>query len=350
MKKKFLSITIVLSILLSFTQISVMADDAITVKFSGGQPLEFDVPPQIINERTMVPLRAIFEALGASVNWDEATRTITSEKDGTSIKMTVDSSIMYVNGNEVTLDSPACVVDGRTLVPVRAISEAYNTNVDWNGDTRTVTITSSDAGEVAPISYEDISANVNQIKGFINDGLYLEAMQECENAKTYHTISDADIAIIDDLYNSARTKYNEYNDERIKQKEQELLEKFIQTAVNKHIASFKNPSSAKIYSIYAGYYERSDYNEDDSGEALAAIIDSSGQNSFGGTTRDETTIIFDMTTKQMIMDLESYGEQIKRDSYGKGSMHGMELATEALYLQMNKQKIFQSYDVSKYVN
>lgn len=109
-----------------------------------GKTLSFDVPPQIINDRTMVPLRAIFEALGASVEWNQETKTVTSTKGDTTIKLTIDSNTMYVNDNTVTLDSPACVVNDRTLVPVRAISEAYKTKVDWDGDTRTVVISSSD--------------------------------------------------------------------------------------------------------------------------------------------------------------------------------------------------------------
>ncbi len=121
-----------------------MANDDIKVVLDG-EELSFDVPPQIINDRTMVPLRAIFEALGASVDWDQDTQTVTSTKNDVTIKLTIDSSIMYVNDSIVTLDSPACIVDERTLVPVRAISEAYNTTVDWNGDNKTVTISSDNS-------------------------------------------------------------------------------------------------------------------------------------------------------------------------------------------------------------
>ncbi len=87
------------------------------------------MPPQIINDRTMVPLRAIFEALGASVEWNQETKTVTSTKGDTTIKLTIDSNTMYVNDNAVTLDSPACVVNDEALLPVRAISEAYKTKV-----------------------------------------------------------------------------------------------------------------------------------------------------------------------------------------------------------------------------
>lgn len=100
-----------------------------------------DVPAQIINDRTMVPLRAIFEALGANVDWDGATRTITGKKGDITVVMVVDATVMKVNDKEVTLDTPAQIVSDRTLVPARAISEALGAKVDWDGATRTVTIT-----------------------------------------------------------------------------------------------------------------------------------------------------------------------------------------------------------------
>ena len=116
------------------------ANSGITVTLNG-KALQFDVQPQLINSRTMVPLRAIFEALGATVNWNGDTQTVTSSKGNTSISLTINSSTMYVNGSPITLDSPACIVDGRTLVPVRAISEAYGVNVEWQQATQTVVLT-----------------------------------------------------------------------------------------------------------------------------------------------------------------------------------------------------------------
>lgn len=140
--KKILCGLLSATMLITSAAIPVMAENDIQVKLDG-KTLSFDVPPQIINDRTMVPLRAIFEALGATVDWNQETKTVTSTKGDTTIKLTIDSNTMYVNDNTVTLDSPACVVDDRTLVPVRAISEAYDTVVNWYGDTRTVVITSS---------------------------------------------------------------------------------------------------------------------------------------------------------------------------------------------------------------
>ena len=98
----------------------------------------------------MVPLRAIFEALGATVDWNGETQTVTSTKDDTTISLTIDNPVMNVNGEEVTLDTSACIVDGRTLVPVRAISEAFKLKVDWDNDTKTVKIRKKVA---VPIQY-----------------------------------------------------------------------------------------------------------------------------------------------------------------------------------------------------
>ena len=66
--------------------------------------------------------------------------TVTSTLGDITVSLTIGSNILTVNGQDITLDVPADVLNGRTLVPVRAISEAFKCNVDWNGDTRTVSI------------------------------------------------------------------------------------------------------------------------------------------------------------------------------------------------------------------
>ena len=109
--------------------------------FVNGEPLESDVPPIIENERTLVPMRAIFEALGAEVSWDNDTATVTAKKGGDTLSITIGSNILYKNGAATELDVPAKIVDERTLVPVRAISEAYGMAVEWDGETSSVYIT-----------------------------------------------------------------------------------------------------------------------------------------------------------------------------------------------------------------
>jgi hypothetical protein len=108
---------------------------------TNGEAKALDVPAQIIDSRTMVPLRAIFEALGASVEWDDATKTVTSVKGDTTVKLTIGKAAITVNGADKALDVPAQIVDSRTLVPVRAIAESFGCEVGWDDATKTVTIT-----------------------------------------------------------------------------------------------------------------------------------------------------------------------------------------------------------------
>lgn len=115
-------------------------DDTIAVVLDG-EEIEFDQPPVAENGRTLVPLRKIFEALGASVEWDGQTQTVISQKGDITIKLTLGEKTMYVNETAHELDVSAKAISGRTLVPVRAISQAMNCKVDWDGATKTVIIT-----------------------------------------------------------------------------------------------------------------------------------------------------------------------------------------------------------------
>jgi len=128
----------------SISSVSAVDDSMITVMLDGNQ-LEFDVPPQIINNRTMVPMRLIFEALGAVVEWDGATQTVTAVRDNTIVIMKIDNQIMFVDDHEITIDTSPSLINGRTLVPVRAVAEGLGTEVDWDTSTRTVIITSPSA-------------------------------------------------------------------------------------------------------------------------------------------------------------------------------------------------------------
>ncbi len=106
-------------------------DDDIKVFVKGKQP-KFDVVPEIVYNRTVVPFRAISESLGATVNWDQATNTVTIQNQTTTVILTIGSTEALVNGQPVTLDVPAFVKHGRTLVPIRFVSEALSANVNWD--------------------------------------------------------------------------------------------------------------------------------------------------------------------------------------------------------------------------
>ncbi len=115
------------------------AEDEITVTIDG-KPVAFDQPPILVNDRTLVPMRAIFESLGAIVDWQEETRTAIGRKDGVVIRIQIDNNLMMKNEDGIILDVPAQLVNSRTLVPIRAISEAFGCKVDWVEATKTVVI------------------------------------------------------------------------------------------------------------------------------------------------------------------------------------------------------------------
>lgn len=106
------------------------------------QPLVVPVSPVIQDGRTLVPLRAIFEALGADVAWDGNTRTVTGARDDTTIKLQIDNKIATINGIPVELDVPARIINDSTLVPVRFIAESLGADVDWHQESQSVIISS----------------------------------------------------------------------------------------------------------------------------------------------------------------------------------------------------------------
>lgn len=117
---------------------------AIQVELNG-RPLSFRVPPTLVGGRTMVPMREIFESLGAQVNWDAPTSTVTAHKGATHVRLGIGDPRATVNGRTVLLDTPAMILNGSTMVPLRFISEALGADVRWFGATQTVSITTGAA-------------------------------------------------------------------------------------------------------------------------------------------------------------------------------------------------------------
>lgn len=101
----------------------------------------YDPAPTIVNGRTMVPLRALFESLGAKVDWDNNTRTIKASKGNIKIQLQVDSKTALINGKTIQLEVEPQIVNGRTMIPLRFVSESFGAQVSWDGRTRTVSVT-----------------------------------------------------------------------------------------------------------------------------------------------------------------------------------------------------------------
>jgi len=108
-----------------------------------GRQLDFDQQPYIESGRVMLPMRVIFQELGATVNY--ADRKIEAKKDGITIGLTLGSTAMQVGAQTKTLDVPAVSVGGRTMLPLRAVAEALQCQVQWDNASKTVTITQAAA-------------------------------------------------------------------------------------------------------------------------------------------------------------------------------------------------------------
>ncbi|MGN1318343.1 MAG: stalk domain-containing protein, partial [Lachnospirales bacterium] len=108
--------------------------------FVNGNKLSFKEAPYIENGTTMVPMRAIFEALGAEVNYDNETKIISAKKDSTVILLASGSKGAFLNGEEKDLGVEVANKNGNTMVPLRFVSEALGAKVEWNGESRTVII------------------------------------------------------------------------------------------------------------------------------------------------------------------------------------------------------------------
>lgn len=140
--KKTVSIFAAAAIIASMSAVSAQNNTpSVTVN---GAKLEFtdNVIPFIDeeSERTLVPMRDIFEAVGAVVQWDESTQTVIAVKDSSFVTLQIGSEKAFVNSEEKQLDVKALIKDDRTFVPLRFVSEALGAEVEWDNDNYTVVI------------------------------------------------------------------------------------------------------------------------------------------------------------------------------------------------------------------
>lgn len=133
-----------------------------------GKPLMLDEPPTLTNGRVLVPQRTIFEALGASISWDQSTKTVLATSQKRTVKLTVGEKVAYINNQVVQLDVSPKIVDGRTMVPLRFISQALDAKVTWSQDARLVLVSHT--------STEAEIKSIDQVKKYL--ALYDQAFRE----------------------------------------------------------------------------------------------------------------------------------------------------------------------------
>ena len=135
---------VMLVVMLGFTALTGMgwsSSDDIRVTIDGVE-VDFEGQgPVMIDSRVLVPVRGVFEALGFVPTWSGSTRTATLTRDDYVVVLTIGSETFTTNGEEFTLDVPAQLIGGRTLLPLRAVLESVGySDMSWSGSARTVTI------------------------------------------------------------------------------------------------------------------------------------------------------------------------------------------------------------------
>lgn len=160
--------------------------------------ITYDVPPQVKDSRTLVPIRKTFENLDANVKWNSKDNSITIVKEHTTLKLTLNKKTVWKNGKSTTIDVPVIAKDNRTFVPIRFIADSLGYKVKWNNSTRSVLISSTDSTD---LPQEQIPVTVLMYHHF-QEGLSTNATVEPHLFKEqllalkeqgYTTINDHDL-------------------------------------------------------------------------------------------------------------------------------------------------------------
>ncbi len=176
--KRFLMF-LAMIICLSGVNMTAFATDNYVTVMVAGESVRFDQAPVIVNGRMLVPIRAVCEKIGATVSWNENTKTASVTKDNLTLSLTIGDPIMKVSDGTFTyLDAPPLIYGGRTLLPIRAVVEKFGYEVQWNEETKIVNI--EQPGTIifpnlanTQKSFISNTANISSVQQFMykNEGL-----------------------------------------------------------------------------------------------------------------------------------------------------------------------------------
>ncbi len=179
--------------------------EEIKIKINGKDMGETDMPPVILEDRTLVPARAIFESMGAEVAWNADAREVYVTKENDIVVLQIDNKTGSKNGTHFTMDVPAKIINERTVIPVRAISEALGCNVGWDDKTRVVSI--NDKGtETPPVTPEKPTNNLISVTSVTAPSSMNKpqsfSIQTSGVIGKYENVHVDDTRIILDIYNA----------------------------------------------------------------------------------------------------------------------------------------------------
>lgn len=169
--------------------------------------------PVVVEGRTLIPLRGVFDNMGYSIGWNGNTKTVTLKKDNETIVINIGENKYYLNGNAHTIDVPAQIINGSTMLPLRAIADATGADVLWDAKTKIATIIDSDS---APTSaqYGQVNVNSKQEADYISSYTNLmkdfntTAMEFINLINQINASGSLDQNKIDSIYNSAKNMYD----------------------------------------------------------------------------------------------------------------------------------------------
>ena len=130
-----------------------IGDKVMTVN---GEEQTIDTAPVIIDSRTFVPVRAVVEALGGTVDWKAETKTAILDNSEDHIELTIDSKTAVLNGEEKTIDTAPVIIDSRTMLPLRFIAEGFGYKTDWDAETKTIYVSKADAEKTETAAPDNI--------------------------------------------------------------------------------------------------------------------------------------------------------------------------------------------------
>lgn len=254
MKRKILALALAFAMIMP---VMVFADDIVIGAKSeisinvNGAKLEMDQPPIIDNGRTLVPLRAVAEALGCNVEWDNTAKTASFVQGDVTAMITVGENYILVGdgvyNEEFPIDTPAIIKNSRTMIPLRALSECFGFEVEWDNVTRTVDINSKSMESI------DTDEANEQQSIVVNDNMI-------EKVKAYAEILKGTVGIIDvvdynnDTYSEVKAELDKILENADKMSYDELIDAFV--SLKKIDASLVDiANDAGVSDIVADYYK-----------------------------------------------------------------------------------------------
>lgn len=232
-----------------------------------GRPLTTKTPPTVVNGRVMVPARPIFEALGCKVTWNSSTQTISAINGSNldSIDLVLNKSTAAINDKSCALDTPAQIINGSTMVPLRFVAEGFNCSVKWDSKTKNASITRNKkiTTDYVPYSAGDkatLAQNIADGKVVYIDGQYWAtpeyATSLTNGQMTYYNTSGDNEELIDMASRTSSPTDNVSDEYRWTNGGKYIFEKF---GVNKDDLDFdysqlEEFNSNKVY-LY-GFYNQ----------------------------------------------------------------------------------------------